>query len=113
MPRNFTEKVLNRFGSALIDIGCAHDVHIVNGRLQGVTDVIGSTQLFNYCTDYYIESEDFSDHFIEHFLIIPTSVSGVTTVLFVINMKYRNTQLPFIFYIICLGILTFHKTIRK
>ena len=38
MPRNFTEKVLNRFGSALIDLGCTHDVHIFNGRLQGVTD---------------------------------------------------------------------------
>ena len=25
--------------------------------------VIGSTQLFNCCTDFYIESEDFSDHF--------------------------------------------------
>ena len=58
---------------------CTHDVHIVNGRLHGDTDghytctandgkslvdyVIGSTQLFNYCTDFNIESEDFSDHF--------------------------------------------------
>ena len=25
--------------------------------------MIGSTQLFNCCTDFYIESEDFSDHF--------------------------------------------------
>ena len=79
MPRNSKDKVLNRFGSALIDLCCTHDVHIFNGRLHGDTDghyrctanddkslvdyVIGSTQLFNCCTDFYIESEDFSDHF--------------------------------------------------
>jgi len=69
----------NRFGSALIDLCCTHGVHIFNGRLYGDTDghctctandgksladyVIGLTELFNCCTDFYFESEDFSDHF--------------------------------------------------
>ena len=51
-----------------------------NGRFYGDTDrhytctandgkclvdyVIGSTQLFNYCTDFYNGSEDFPDHFL-------------------------------------------------
>ena len=38
MPRNSKDKVLNRFGSALIDLCCTHDVHIFNGRLHGDTD---------------------------------------------------------------------------
>ena len=54
-------------------------MHIFNGILHGDTDghytytandgknlvdcVIGSTQLFNFCTDFFTESEDFPDHF--------------------------------------------------
>ena len=60
------DKVLNCFGSALIDLCCTHDIYIFNGRLHGDTDghytctandgkslvdyVIGSTHLFNFCT---------------------------------------------------------------
>ena len=51
--------------------------------------------------------------YIEHFLSIPKSVTGVTNVSCVISETLEIRTFPHFFHIICLGNLTFHKTIRN
>lgn len=79
LPRNNKDSVLNRFGSSLIELCCMHNLHMFNGRLFGdkggnftctandghsvVDYCLGSTSLFSYVMDFYVGTDDFSDHF--------------------------------------------------
>ena len=78
-PRKSKDDTCNRFGTSLIDLCCAHNIHVLNGRLfddsageitcvansgRSVVDyMLASTTLFNSFTNFQVGNEDFSDHF--------------------------------------------------
>jgi len=79
MPRNNKDNIYNSFGHTLLELCCAHGIHILNGRVTGDPDGeftcithngaslvdyhIISTDLFQFVTKFNILSIDESDHF--------------------------------------------------
>ena len=69
----------NNFGLSLIDLCCEHDIHMLNGRMFDDVDgnitctsnegrslvdyIIASTNLFDKCSYFVVDTQDFSDHF--------------------------------------------------